>query len=744
MNTTCCHTWKFFRAGGFDQVKLDTGADLQHLDELDQKLWVALACPTSGLEFDPKTAALVDSDGDGRIRAPELLAAVRWACAMLKNPDDLVRGGDSLPLAAINDATPEGKQLLASARQICANLGKPDATAVTLADACDAGRIFANTVFNGDGVIIPESASDPETRAVISDVIACMGSVPDRSGKPGVDQAKVETFFAECAAFDAWMKQAEADAKTILPLGDATAAAAAAVRAIKSKVDDYFGRCRLAAYDPRALTALNRREEEYLAIAARDLTITVSEIADFPLATVAPGKPLPLTGPVNPAHAAEVATLREKAVRPLLGERTELTEADWLALLARLGPFECWQADKRGTAVEKLGLARVRQILAGPARQRIEELIARDKALEPEAAAIANVEKLCRYVRDLHTLCINFVNFRNFYEGQRPALFQCGTLYLDQRSCALCLPVEDAGRHAALAGLAGAYLAYCDCMRKATGEKRTIVAVFTQGDDDHLLVGRNGVFYDRQGRDWDATITKIVSNPISLRQAFWMPYKKLVRFIEEQIAKRAATAEAASTAKLETTAATVATADKAKPAEAKKVDVGTVAALGVAFGALSTAVAYFMGLFKGIAPWQFPLILIGLMLLISGPSLILAYMKLRRRNLGPILDANGWAVNARARINVPFGASLTRIAKLPPGASVDLTDRYAEKSALWPKALLVLFLLWWIHSYLYHEGWLHRLTGGSYGRPPAELRAPATTPKDATSKPSDGASKPVE
>jgi hypothetical protein len=51
------HVWKFFRAGGFDQVKLETGADLMHLHELDLKLWVALACPTKGLEFDAATAA---------------------------------------------------------------------------------------------------------------------------------------------------------------------------------------------------------------------------------------------------------------------------------------------------------------------------------------------------------------------------------------------------------------------------------------------------------------------------------------------------------------------------------------------------------------------------------------------------------------------------------------------------------------------------------------------------------------
>src|SRR5438477_10952770 len=88
---TSAHTWKFFRAGGFDQVRLASGADLLALDQLDQKLWVALACPTTGLEFDSRTLALIDSDQDDRIRAPELIAAVKWVCALLKNPDDLLK-----------------------------------------------------------------------------------------------------------------------------------------------------------------------------------------------------------------------------------------------------------------------------------------------------------------------------------------------------------------------------------------------------------------------------------------------------------------------------------------------------------------------------------------------------------------------------------------------------------------------------------------------------------------------------
>src|SRR2546426_2707562 len=112
------HRWRFFRAGGFDQVRLDTAADLLNLDKLDQKLWVALSCPTRGLEFDTRTLDVIDTDHDGRIRVPEIIAAVKWAGAMLKDPGEILKGSSSLPLSAINEETPEGRQLLASAKQL--------------------------------------------------------------------------------------------------------------------------------------------------------------------------------------------------------------------------------------------------------------------------------------------------------------------------------------------------------------------------------------------------------------------------------------------------------------------------------------------------------------------------------------------------------------------------------------------------------------------------------------------------
>ncbi len=731
--TSANHRWRFSRVGGLDLVRLETAEDLINLENLDQKLWTALACPVKGLEFDEKTLALIDGDSDGRVRAPEVLAAVKWACAALNDPAILIKGGDALPLAAIKDPA-----LLDSAREILAGLGKSDANELSLDDVSDTARIFAATLFNGDGVVTPESAGDDvETAALIGEIVATQGGVPDRSGKPGVDADKLAAFFADLAGFEAWTKQAEDSKAEILPLGEATAGALAALDAVRAKVDDFFGRCRLAAFDSRAIAALNRQESEFLELAAKDLTVTADEISSFPLARVEASKALPLTDGVNPAWAAKTDAFRRAVVEPLLGNgKASLTESEWAGLQEKFAAFQAWNTAKTGTTIAALGIERARKLLAGNGRATIEALIAEDLKLAPHFTAVANVEKLVRYNRDLYRLLQNFVAFTDFYAPGRLAIFQVGSLYLDARSCDLVVRVDDAGKHGALAGLSKAYLAYCDCTRPATGETLQIAAAFTNGDSDHLMVGRNGIFYDRKGRDWDATITKVIDNPISIRQAFWSPYKKFVRALEEQAAKRAAAAEAASDAKLADAATATANADKAPKPEPKKMDVGTVAAIGVAVSGIVAVLTAIIGGILGLSWWQIPLAMLGVLLLISGPSMIIAALKLRQRNLGPILDANGWAVNGRVKINIPFGTSLTDIARLPAGAQRSLNDPFAEKKTPWGLYLFILALV----AFAVWARWDHNKRGGYYfwQEPPAvEAPADAVPAEPAPEAPAD-------
>ena len=704
------HSWNFFRAGGFDQVQLDTGADLLALGQLDQKLWVALSCPTRGIEFDNRTLDMIDADGDGQVRANEVLAAIAWAGALLKNSDLLVQGSDSLALADISDDAEEGRQVLASARHILKSLGKPDATAISLADMADIEKFLAGLQFNGDGVVCAQQVADAGLRAVVEDIAKTSGSLADMSGDNGINQDISDKFFTDAAEYIDWYAQGEADASVLL-LGAATQDAAEALHAVKEKVDDYFTRCQMAAYDARAAMPLSRSAEDYQKLAAQALSAGNTEVAGFPLATIAADKSLPLASGINPAWRDRIEALRQKVVRPLLGDKTDIAESEWTSLCARFAPYSTWQNAMPNSPVGGLGIVRLREILAGGRQVQINALIAQDKAVETEIKAIRSVERLIRYQRDLYRLANNFVSFREFYSGKQKAIFQVGTLYLDGRSCELCIRVENVDAHAAFANSSGVCLAYCELVRNGGAEKMNVAAAFTAGDSDFLMVGRHGVFYDRKGNDWNATIVRITDHPISIRQAFWSPYKKLSKTISEQMQKFAASRANAVQEKMVKAvaesgggiAAATPNAPPKPPFDVAKF-AGIFAAIGLAIGAIGGILASIVSGIFSLKLWQVPLAVGGLMLAVSFPSMLLAWFKLKRRNLGPVLDACGWAINARVRINIPFGTSLTALPNLPAGSHRSLVDPYAEKKPVWPYLLAILLLIG-VLAWAWHAGY---------------------------------------
>lgn len=696
-DTTPPHKWRFVRIGGFDHVLINSGEDISSIPHLDQKLWAALACPTQGLEFDATTLAHMDKDKDGRIRASEIIEALSWTLSLIRDPDDLTRSNTGLPLSAINEGSPEAKDILSCAREILKNTGKDQADAITPADVADRTKIFANTRFNGDGIIPAMASNDPALRQVIEDIMDCLGSEPDRSGLPGITKEKTDRFFTEARQYSEWWRRTEGENSDILPFGDNTEIAAGYFEAVRQKIDDFFTRCRLAAFDTTAALYMNPAKEQYEAVSKMPLSSTTEDIAAFPLAAVQARAGLLLRGAVNPAWEKALSDFRDKVACPLLKEDKDILNLEeWRIIKDRFFHYEAWKADKTQSPVEKLSLQRIREILAGQSETLIAELLEKDKALEATASSLDSLDRLIHYYCQLHILLNNFISFRDFYTPEKKAVFQAGTLYLDGRSCDLCIRVKDPAAHSVLAQMGGVYLAYCECTRQDSPERIMIAAAFTQGDSDNLLVGRNGIFYDRKHQDWDATIVKIIDHPISIRQAFWSPYKRVSRMIRTQVEKFAAERDKA----VDKNAAAAATAAGQKPEpgktlERKAFDVGKFAgifaAIGLALGAIGTAIASVMTGLMGLHWWQVPIALIGLVLLVSGPSILMAALRLHRRNLSPILDACGWAVNSRARINIAFGNTLTKTAVLPKGSTRSLQDPYAEKGS--PLRLFILVLL---------------------------------------------------
>ena len=291
------------------------------------------------------------------------------------------------------------------------------------------------------------------------------------------------------------------------------------------------------------------------------------------------------------------------------------------------------------------------------------------EALAAAQAEFMPLRKLLLLHRDFYRLLRNFVTLEDFYDlnDKTIASFQAGTLIIDQRACHLCIRVNDMGKHDAQAPLSGMYLIYCNCENKKTGKTAQIVAAVTQGEIKNLSVGKNAVFYDNDGLDYDATVYKIIENPISIRQAFWTPYRKFSKWVEDKINKSAAEKDAKAfddmTAKADAAAADPAV--EKKPAFDIAKFAGIFAAIGMALGMIGAALASVAAGLAALTWWQNILVFICILLVISGPSMIMAWLKLRRRNLAPVLNANGWAVNADAIISVPFGRTLTEQVAFP-------------------------------------------------------------------------------
>ena len=619
------YDWKFSTVGGVTRVNIETGDDIAHLDELDQKLWTVLSCPVKGLEFDEKTLALLDTDNDGKIRVHEVVAASQWLRNVLVDMDYLIEGNDNIEFSAVSNNNEDGLKVLEAARMILDKLGL-EKESITLGDVNEYMAVY-------------EEKCKAEYKAV--------------------------------------------DTKTYKPpYGKNSDAVEAAVNAVRAKIADWYMRCKLVQFDEEATSALDVQVDGIAAISGGNLSEEVDKISAQPLARPNKKGALPLQQGINPAWQAQMAEL--VAIVPELKSKKTLNENDWNAVLAKVDDYTAWK-----TAGETA----------------MNEAIAAQ--LAEHAAAIEPVERLLRYCRDFFRLLHNYVVFKDFYrrDDDNLAVFQAGKLYIDQRCCDLCVKVSDMGKSIATAGKSGIYLLYCHCVAKNGSAQMDIVAALTDGEIGGLHEGKNAIFYDRSGQDWDATITKIVDNPISVRQAFWSPYRKFGNWVTEKITKSASEKESKQfdemTAKADTASSDLtnkvaegAAKDAAEKKAAAPFDIakfaGIFAAIGLALAAVGTALAA-LGKFA-FAHWYNSIILIAaVIILISGPSMLLAWLKLRKRNLGPVLNANGWAINSDVKVNTSFGKTLTSMAKYP---KVAIRDPFAKKKmAWWKKCLLWIVVL---------------------------------------------------
>ncbi|MBI0154182.1 MerC domain-containing protein [Gilliamella sp. W8128] len=671
------HTWTFQRVGGLDQVVLKNADDIINLANLDPKLWVALSCPTTGLDFDQRTLQLLDSDNDGRIRIPDILDAISWAKDKIVSFDNIVQSSETLPLSQIDDSTEQGKKLLVTAHSILANLNKSQADHLTQDDVQQSLKINASKLYNGDLIFPPSAELSPEMQNFIQAAIKTTGAEKDMSGQDGINLEIAQTFVKNLKSWQKWQTDIS---NTETPFGENRSEIWKLVQELKPKIDDYFLRVELAQYAPQAQTALNV-DEKYI-VPTQNGLLSDEALSELPLSRIDSNNSLDLVNGLNPLWKTKIIRFRD-LVASHLADPNQLTSQEWQDIQTGLNAYTTLISSKpemqqlsvttKPTAsIEDLTGNQIANLVDDNLLNEFEKMVEQDNQTPISASDVFVLEKLVLFQKHLYRLLINFASFAEFFSLDHYAAFQLGKLYIDGRCATLCVAVDNIAKHSTMANYSELCLLYCECTRH--GQKQTIAAAITAGQGDLLIEGRNGVFIDNEGNDWDANVVKMITKPISIQQAIWAPYQRIGRLITEQINKWASNKDA----NLEKTSTQAVQNPESKFDIGKSV--GIFAAIGLAIGAIGTALATIFQAIFSLTWWQFPLVILGLFLIISGPSVILAWLKLRRRTLGPLLEASGWAINGQVKINLLLGGLLTSKAELPANARRNLTDPLKKRN----------------------------------------------------------------
>ena len=680
---------RFRNFGGIHQFMVSDEADLARIDDLDPARWAATSAPLHDLHCDEAFLRYLDPATTGRVRVSQLIDARDWLFARLAQKDVVRKPVEAIAIAAL-DAKGAGAELHTAAERINREQKVADAKTIALADVRAFRGAYQKLLANGDGVVPPEVVPDEGAKALLTDIVTVLGGTSDRGGSMGVDAALLGRFFAQGQAWLDWRAQADA----ARPWGDDTGAALALVRELDPKLEAYFLHCELLRQEALAPESQRLTADDLRALRLK----AAGEIEQFlqgaPLAAPVATGALSLTGAVNALYRDRFEALRDTVIRRALGADVgTITRADWHRVKATFDGFTAWEKARPAEPFEKLGDDKVRAHLASGLRAKVEEYLALDLAAAKEIAQIDDLEKLLLFVRWLVELVNNFVNFSAVYLPKATALVESGSLVIDGRRLDFCLKVADRGAHKAVAALSNIYLVYVEVLEKEGGAVVTqLVAPVTGGEAGRLRVGKRGLFIDLDGKEFDAVVTELVDNPISVKQAAFAPFRRVAAMvsakIEQYVASAQSSQEAAMTARAE---AGVADAQARVDAGAAQVTAPTpppppptappaseplnpnslILGGGMALAGLGAVLAGIFGVISSLKGW---LAIVGVVLVVLGISALLGWMKLRRRDMALLFEASGWAVNVRMTITRPIARLFAFVPDLPPGSVLERMD----------------------------------------------------------------------
>jgi len=684
----------FRRYGRGRHLLIDSPEDLRAAGDLDEGRWVATSAPLGSINCDETFLKLLDADGNGRVTAGEVKSAIGWVLGVLSDHFPINERSDTLRLTAIDTETQKGREIHQIARKILTRTARGESDALTLGEVRSVKAEVAGSPVSEAGVVLPEAARDEEIKRFIADLVTAMGGTEHPAGKRGIALADLERFIEDAEAILQWDQAGKlppgADKTETLPFGDKTPEAWSALSAVRGKIDQYFAQCEAAALDERFVQRMGWTESELGEVDFDDPRAIEHVLKTAPLAKARADRVLELDAPVNPYYAKALEEFRQKVLTGVLGEGLSvLNSAQWSEVKSAFAGHENWVKSRPDTPVWKLGEETLRTYLDERYAREVRNLIAQGSRGDLELKDIADVEKLVLFQMYLLDFANNFISFPHLYDPSRRAMFEMGTLVMDGRRFNLAVKVDGRPAHIEMSRTSNMYVMYVEINGPDQENRYEVAIPVTSGDKGNLCVGKRGVFYDVNGGECDARIVEIIENPISIREAMISPFKRLGRALTGKIESITAGAEKKLDASAAEAVSRAAPAQSGQPARG----VGGLAAggmlmgAGVALAALGSAVAYVAKTLAD-AGW-FPIIIavLGAIAMVALPASIVAFLKLRRRDLSALLEGSGWAINARMRLTRAQRRSFTQHPPYPPGA------RGVYRPMRFVVALVILILL---------------------------------------------------
>jgi hypothetical protein len=655
------------RYGGDWQPSLDNFDDAVAALALPDTAWAVLSCPIDGMDLDANFVALIDRDADGRVRTDDVREAVAWTASMLCNLRGVTEGVAQL---RVDDLTELAGGHRDTALALTAALGHDDSVALTLADLRNTEALCQCGDRDGDGVV-PVHCLPPELQAAAESILSVCPAEQALNGNLGVTRAVLEQFATERDAAIAWFDEEQGRS----PWGEATVDLARSLVDCDSAVQAWFSLSKLVVVDPASAQIIEQGSAEHAlrAPVGQDPARLAALLDELPLASPDVGGFLTFEC-IRPGSRHEALLALRDAV---FDRAASLSAGEWDAALTTAHKIVAWENAGSLLVARPLGV----DVLRGIGNHTLNELrlcCELDERNRQYFTHLHELEKLLVYQRDLFRFCRNFIAFTDLMDPNRRALFERGTLILDGRTFHFAMRVRDIKRHKARAELSGIFVLYVQvAFRREASDAPTLETVavpVTRGTSAGLGVHRRGVFVDRDGHYHEALVVGVVENPVSFTEALLTPFGRVGQYLSGKLEKL--------TQKLDGDFDKQVT-DISKLPAAPPPAPGMNPLMGgtIAFAALGSAFAFITKQLSEIGGPRILIALVILSALVAIPTVLVASVRLYRRNLAGLIAASDWALNDRMRLTASLGRLFTRRPALPAKVVAATRDRALEQLA---------------------------------------------------------------